>query len=46
MLIVSKLRMVGNRRDKPIDATVSETAIIGKAADGGKIEWLEWAKAQ
>lgn len=46
VLIVSKVRMVGNRRDKAIDATVSETAIIGKTADGWKIERLEWAKAQ
>jgi hypothetical protein len=46
VLIVSKLRMVGKRRAKPIEMMVSETAIIGKIANGSKIQWLKSAMAK
>ncbi len=44
--IVSKMRMVSNRSDKPGNTVVSETAVLAKLADGWKIERLEWTSTK
>ncbi|GGI68831.1 hypothetical protein GCM10007973_02390 [Polymorphobacter multimanifer] len=44
--IVSKIRMIGNRSDKPTDTVIEENAVLAKMPDGWKIMRLEWISAQ
>jgi hypothetical protein len=44
--IVSKIRMIGNRSDKPIDTIVDETAVLANGPGGWKIAQLEWVSAE
>jgi hypothetical protein len=44
--IVSKIRMISNRSDKPIDKVIEEKAVLAKMPDGWKIMRLEWSSAQ
>ncbi len=44
--IVSKIRMIGNRSDKPIDTIVDETAVLANGPGGWKIAQLAWVSAK
>ena len=44
--VISKMRMVSNRSDKPGNTIVDETAVLAKLPDGWKIERLEWTSSK
>ncbi len=44
--IVSKIRMIGNRSDKPTDTLIEERALLAKMPDGWKILRVEWISGQ
>ncbi len=44
--IVSRIRMVGNRSDKPIDTLIDEKAVLAKLPNGWKILRIEWISAK